>query len=178
MRIYKVSKHPLKNKYKVVKVGFSWTGLIFGGGWMLFKGLILRGIIFLILAWAFLLHNMVLQLGVENKDLSVYSEVMTPIMGEWTGISSLLILGFSLIFPFISGFKGNAWLHRKHLKNGYILVDTVSADSKKSAINLAKNLKEEEEYQEVISGNKECPMCAETVKARAKICRYCNHEFE
>ena len=25
---------------------------------------------------------------------------------------------------------------------------------------------------------KECPMCAETVKARAKICRFCSHEFE
>jgi len=25
---------------------------------------------------------------------------------------------------------------------------------------------------------KECPMCAETVKARAKICRFCGHKFE
>ena len=25
---------------------------------------------------------------------------------------------------------------------------------------------------------KECPMCAETVKAKAKICRFCKHEFE
>ena len=25
---------------------------------------------------------------------------------------------------------------------------------------------------------KECPMCAETVKAKAKICRFCRHEFE
>ena len=25
---------------------------------------------------------------------------------------------------------------------------------------------------------KECPMCAETVKAKAKICRFCSHEFE
>ena len=68
MKEFKVSKHPLKNKYKAVKVGFSWPGLIFGGGWMLFKGLIFRGIIFLILAWALLLHNMVLQVGIENKD--------------------------------------------------------------------------------------------------------------
>ena len=26
--------------------------------------------------------------------------------------------------------------------------------------------------------SKECPRCAETIKARAKVCRYCAHEFE
>ena len=92
MKEFKVSKHPLKNKYKAVKVGFSWPGLIFGGGWMLFKGLIFRGIIFLILAWALLLHNMVLQIEDENKSYepppdnvfivvdSVISEIVTNII--------------------------------------------------------------------------------------------------
>lgn len=32
---------------------------------------------------------------------------------------------------------------------------------------------------EAIHGDqKECPRCAEMVKARAKICRFCTHEFE
>ena len=30
----------------------------------------------------------------------------------------------------------------------------------------------------VSNDTKECPMCAETVKAKAKICRFCKHEFE
>ncbi|MBT4034194.1 MAG: hypothetical protein HOB84_01775 [Candidatus Marinimicrobia bacterium] len=32
--------------------------------------------------------------------------------------------------------------------------------------------------EESLSAEKVCPMCAETVKAAAKICRYCRHEFE
>jgi|ETNmetMinimDraft_13_1059891.scaffolds.fasta_scaffold19951_2 hypothetical protein len=30
----------------------------------------------------------------------------------------------------------------------------------------------------VSNDTKECPMCAETVKAKAKICRFCKHEFK
>ena len=28
------------------------------------------------------------------------------------------------------------------------------------------------------SETKECPMCAETIKTKAIICRFCNHKFE
>lgn len=31
---------------------------------------------------------------------------------------------------------------------------------------------------EAASDTKECPRCAETIKAKAKMCRYCNYEFE
>ena len=79
----------------------------------------------------------------------------------------------------IAGFKGNEWSHKKLKKKGYPLIKTVKARTRKSAIALAKNEEEEEEeYQEESLTNKECPMCAETVKAKAKICRYCKYEFE
>lgn len=32
--------------------------------------------------------------------------------------------------------------------------------------------------QSANDSTKECPQCAETVKARAKICRFCRHEFD
>ena len=67
--------------------------------------------------------------------------------------------------------------HNNFKKKGYPLIQTVKARTRKSAIALAKN-EEEEEYQEESLTNKECPMCAETVKAKAKICRYCKYEFE
>jgi len=174
MKQFTIYKHPIKDKYKAVKVGFSWPGLIFNGGWMLFKGLIFRSILFIILTNALIFHNLILS---GNR----YEELMTPIVGDWIVINAIFLWIVSLVIFFLPGFKGNAWLHKKYLKNGYVIVETVSVDSKKSAIALAKNLKKEdkeEEYQEMISGNKECPMCAETVKARAKICRFCNYEFE
>ena len=32
--------------------------------------------------------------------------------------------------------------------------------------------------EDISSETKECPMCAETIKAKAIICRFCNHKFE
>ena len=82
----------------------------------------------------------------------------------------------------LAGFKGNQWSHNNFKKKGYHIIKTVKARTRKSAVILAKNLKEEEEdkeeFKKVIIENKECPMCAESVKARAKICRFCSYEFE
>ena len=40
----------------------------------------------------------------------------------------------------------------------------------------AEKIKKPEE--DILSETKECPMCAETIKAKAIICRFCNHKFE
>ncbi len=59
--------------------------------------------------------------------------------------------------------------------------------TKKREIILEQERKLSEEHSETIDAdfsfddikeNKECPACAERVKAKAKICRYCGYEFE
>lgn len=59
--------------------------------------------------------------------------------------------------------------------------------TKKREIILEQERKLSEEHSETIDidfsfddvkENKECPACAELVKAKAKICRYCGYEFE
>lgn len=42
----------------------------------------------------------------------------------------------------------------------------------------SSNLKKQAVIIENNIDSKECPMCAETVKARAKICRFCRHTFD
>ena len=40
----------------------------------------------------------------------------------------------------------------------------------------AEKIKKPEE--DISLETKECPMCAETIKAKAIVCRFCNHKFE
>ena len=57
----------------------------------------------------------------------------------WYVANSAAVLVVSLILFFIPGFKGNAWLDKKYLKKGYLLLDSVPAPSKKAAIELINN---------------------------------------
>ena len=55
----------------------------------------------------------------------------------------------------------------------------VAKDIKAESSNLDKeNLTEPYEKGKEILDEKVCPMCAETVKYAAKICRYCSHKFD
>lgn len=42
---------------------------------------------------------------------------------------------------------------------------------------IAPNLTQQRAVQQEIAVSKTCPQCAEMVKAAAKVCRFCHHEF-
>jgi len=54
--------------------------------------------------------------------------------------------------------------------------DIKKLETEKREYILSHEIKKSENIQS--PENKECPMCAETVKAKAIICRFCNHKFE
>jgi hypothetical protein len=195
---FTVYKHPKKDRYEAIKIGFAWVPFLAA----LFCGPILNIPIFFIYGGTLQVSVVLLSVWILSISwLAVrklwlifilcslysvpynqvfYSEINNAILiGE---LEYPIILGLIyFVIWLIVGYKGNQWSHNKLKKKGYPIIKTVKARTRKSAVTLAKYLKKEdkeEEYQEVISENKECPMCAETVKARAKICRYCNHEFE
>ena len=186
MKVFKVYKHPKKDTYEAIKIGFDWppflcSFLIFPLGlvWLLERRLYL---IFILYAIPYLFLNAL------NSEIRVLvNEVSIKVY--------LLILCIYFLPWLLVGFKGNQWAHNNFKKKGYPLIQTVKARTRKSAIALAKN---EENISELNAKNdsierqnrfrgtynlfkkdkKECPMCAETIKARAKICRFCNYKFE
>jgi hypothetical protein len=169
MKEFTVYKHPKKEKYQVNKVGFSWAGIIWNFFWCIEKRLFWYGSMLF-------LYTEFLHIGWDWDN-------RIPLQAPEVLVADFILLLIFLLMWFSIGFKGNKWANKKAEKRGFTLLKIVKAKNKKSAIALAKSLKEEEqeeeqEYLEVISENKECPMCAESVKARAKICRFCNYEFE
>ena len=199
MKEFTVYKHPKKNRYLAIKIGFAWSPflislfctnflmipLLFFFDYILISSVLLQTAWFWGVSWLlqrqlilfFILYFLYSQL----YNFVFWKDIRIELLDGRVGIPLVLALIYFLIWLLV-GFKGNEWSHNKLKKKGYPIIKTVNARTRKSAINLAKNLKEEEkeeeEYQEEIPGNKECPMCAETVKAKAKICRYCKYEFE
>ena len=197
MKEFTVYKHPKKNRYIAIKIGFAWspflmaltcsnfvmipflflfniilipsvllqTAWFWGIGWLLERRLLILLIPYFLYSW--------------HYNFVFWKDIRIELLDGRIGLPLVLALIYFLIWLLV-GFKGNEWSHKKLKKKGYPLIKTVKARTRKSAITLAKDLKkeEEEEYLEVLSENKECPKCAESVKAKAKICRFCNYEFE
>jgi len=212
MKEFTVYKHPKKNRYLAIKIGFAWspflislfctnflmipllfffdyilissvllqTAWFWGVSWLLQRQLILFFILYFFYSW--------------HYNFVFWKDIRIELLDGRVGIPLVLALIYFLIWLLV-GFKGNEWSHKKLKKKGYPLIQTVKARTRKSAIALAKN---EENISELNAKNdsierqnrfrgtynlfkkdkKECPMCAETIKARAKICRFCNYKFE
>jgi hypothetical protein len=194
---FTVYKHPKKEKYEAIKIGFAWfpflialscntflmIPLLFFFDYILIPSVLLQTVWivgpFWLMERKLILLSLPFYLYSIHYNFVFWKDIRIELLDGRIGLPLVLALIYFLIWLLV-GFKGNEWSHKKLKKKGYPIIKTIKARTRKSAIALAKNLKEDKgkEYQEVVSGNKDCPMCAETVKAKAKICRYCNYEFE
>lgn len=133
MKVFKIYKHQTKG-YAAVKTGFSWPALFFSAFWCLTKGFFFLFLFFLIVNWALIAYALILEI-----NMAKYGNIMSNEVLAWYVANSAGVLVVSLILFFIPGFKGNAWLDKKYLKKGYLLLDSVPANSKKAAIELINN---------------------------------------
>ncbi len=197
MKEFTVYKHPKKNRYEAIKIGFAWVPFLLAlycGPFLnipifFIYGTILQNSVVLLTVWiispSWLFARQLWLIGIlcffysANYNQTFNSDINNAILVGELEFPIILGLIYFVIWLLV-GYKGNEWSHKKLKKKGYPIIKTVKARTRKSAIALAKNEEEEEEeeFKEVISENKECPKCAESVKARAKICRFCNYEFE
>ena len=139
MRVYKVYKHPQKDRYEAIKIGFAWWPflscfLVFplGLSWLWDRKLFLLSIPY----WIFFLF-----LFTFSKHIKIYVNET----GSQVGFIVLLIYLSSWL---LIGFKGNQWTHNKRKKKGYTLIQSIEAKSRKAAIALARN---EEHTSEFVS---------------------------
>ena len=152
MRVYKVYKHPKKDTYEAIKIGFAWPPFLcsflifpFGLLWLLDRRLYLISILYAIPYLFLNALNSEIRVLVNEVSIKVY----------------LLILCIYFLPWLLVGFKGNQWSHNNFKKKGYPLIQTVKARTTKSAIALAKNeehtseFDSEESYQAVNLTKKE-----------------------
>ena len=130
MKVFKVYKHPKKDTYVAIKIGFAWWPFLssifsipFGLLWLFERRLWLIGVLCFLYGWH---YNYVFARDIRIANLN------------GSDVPIVLALIYYLIW-FLVGYKGNKWSHNKLKKKGYPLINTVEAKSRKSAIDLAKN---------------------------------------
>jgi hypothetical protein len=114
IKTFKIFQHPVFG-YQAVKVGFSWPGLFFSGIWLLLKRLWWHALVFFLIS--FLLSFM--EAGFEQEE-------------NITGL--VLVLWLQIGMYILVGVKGNEWNENGLRKRGFVLVDTVQAETPGAAI--------------------------------------------
>lgn len=111
MKTFKVFKHPTLG-YRAVKVGFSWPGFLFSVIWLLTKKLWGHALV--------LVSSIILLASIEMFFDNAQTSVMVL----------LLELG---VYIFV-GVNCNAWCVTNLQEHGFELIDTLQAETSKTAI--------------------------------------------
>ena len=126
MKTFKVFKNS-SGDLKAVKKGFAWLAIPFFPWWFLFRKL-----------WLIFASYILIILILASIDYELYGELG---FFKYSTANDLQIFIFfaEIIILTLPGFRGNEWTVVNLKKQGYKLVYSVQASSKRSALELAKN---------------------------------------
>jgi hypothetical protein len=118
MKTFNIYQHPTLG-IEAVKQGFSWPGFLFGAIWMLVKKLWMLAALWFALGVALELVDMVAKSSTDE--------------GAALLVQGLLLVGY-LALMLVPGFKGNAWREAGLRRRGFVLKQTVQAETPDAAL--------------------------------------------
>jgi hypothetical protein len=140
MKVFKVYGNEA-GEFKAIKIGFTFSGLIFGHIWLWYKGLYVRGALFFF-AYVLignLIYGMEKDTGfLMNGILGFIPALQHPPLIQNETLRFGVGLTRTLTFGLVIGFFGNYWCALTSLKSGFVHIADVEAPRAQLAIEWAR----------------------------------------